>query len=67
MVETYSYASSCVTIFSASLAPGYPLGDALTDLIGVTDSETTTYTDETVVNGTTYYYVVTAVTWTVCI
>jgi multidrug efflux pump len=26
------------TIFSASLAPGYPLGDALTDLIGVTDS-----------------------------
>ena len=26
------------TIFSASLAPGYPLGDALKDLIGVTDS-----------------------------
>ena len=26
------------TIFSASLAPGYPLGDALVDLISVTDS-----------------------------
>ena len=26
------------TIFSASLAPGYPLGDALKDLISVTDS-----------------------------